>query len=219
MSPPHIMSFSQATEQRRSIRALHATSPVPDNHIVHLAEQAIRYVPSAFNSQTPRLAVLFGENHKRFWSITADALFVKIGEQRWNEGTKDRIANFANSYATILFFDDAVVTKETRDNCPDVYKDKVEDWVHQSNGMHQYYLWTALECLGFGVNLQHYNPLIDEPVRKEWDLPESWILRAQMVFGTPKEGVALPEKVQKTQVAERVLRFGDGEGKQITASF
>ncbi|MBP8190171.1 MAG: nitroreductase, partial [Aeromonas sp.] len=30
----------------------------------------------------------------------------------------------------------------------------------------------------------HYNPLIDEAVRKEWDLPASWLLRAQMPFGS-----------------------------------
>ena len=36
-----------------------------------------------------------------------------------------------------------------------------------------------------GANLQHYNPLIDEEVKKCFELPEHWILNAQMVFGTP----------------------------------
>ncbi|MDR1959368.1 MAG: hypothetical protein LBQ54_10080 [Planctomycetaceae bacterium] len=39
-----------------------------------------------------------------------------------------------------------------------------------------------------GASLQHYNPLIDEAVRKEWNLPESWQLIAQMPFGLPLEG-------------------------------
>jgi hypothetical protein len=43
----------------------------------------------------------------------------------------------------------------------------------------------ALASEGFGANLQHYSPLIDEDVRKTWDLPESWTLDAQMVFGVP----------------------------------
>jgi predicted oxidoreductase (fatty acid repression mutant protein) len=43
----------------------------------------------------------------------------------------------------------------------------------------------ALASEGFGANLQHYSPLIDEDVRKTWDLPESWKLDAQMVFGVP----------------------------------
>jgi predicted oxidoreductase (fatty acid repression mutant protein) len=49
--------------------------------------------------------------------------------------------------------------------------------------MHQFVIWTALEAEGLGASLQHYNPLIDEAVRKQWNLPESWQLIAQMPFG------------------------------------
>ncbi|MDC4736251.1 nitroreductase, partial [Acinetobacter baumannii] len=31
--------------------------------------------------------------------------------------------------------------------------------------------------------LQHYNPLIDDAVKAEWNIPASWNLRAQMPFG------------------------------------
>jgi predicted oxidoreductase (fatty acid repression mutant protein) len=51
-------------------------------------------------------------------------------------------------------------------------------------------VWTALESLGFGANLQHYNPLINEVVAKEWSLPTEWGLVAQLVFGTPTGEVA-----------------------------
>ena len=54
--------------------------------------------------------------------------------------------------------------------------------------MHQLAIWTMLEELGFGVNLQHYNPLIDESVAKEWNIPASWKLMAEMPFGTPLGG-------------------------------
>lgn len=46
-------------------------------------------------------------------------------------------------------------------------------------------VWTALESEGFGANLQHYSPLIDEQIAKTWDLPASWKLDAQLVFGVP----------------------------------
>ena len=49
--------------------------------------------------------------------------------------------------------------------------------------MAQYMVWTLLEAEGFGVNLQHYNPLIDEAVRAEWNVPADWTLRVQLVFG------------------------------------
>ena len=32
--------------------------------------------------------------------------------------------------------------------------------------------------------MQHYNPLIDELIAGEFDLPSNWKLRAQMPFGS-----------------------------------
>lgn len=66
-------------------------------------------------------------------------------------------------------------------------------------------VWTALESLGFGANLQHYNPLIDERAAQEWSIPRDWRLVAQLVFGSP-EGEA-KEKMQKP-VEERVRVYG-----------
>lgn len=51
--------------------------------------------------------------------------------------------------------------------------------------MHQLVIWTALEEVGFGASLQHYNPIIDESVQEEWSLPSTWKLIAQMPFGKP----------------------------------
>ncbi|KUI52630.1 Putative nitroreductase HBN1 [Cytospora mali] len=44
-------------------------------------------------------------------------------------------------------------------------------------------VWTSLEAEGLGANLQHYNPLIDAKVVSEWNIPQSWKLSAQLVFG------------------------------------
>ncbi|KAJ5580036.1 Nitroreductase [Penicillium hispanicum] len=210
-SPIVTMSFSEATQQRRSIRALEPKTTVPDSTIVKLAEAAVLTVPSAFDSQTTRLTVLLGNDHKRLWSLTAEVLLAKLGEERWNGGTKDRIANFANGYGTIMFWDDQLSATAMKENAPDVFQDKVEEWVHQSNGMHQYYLWTALEALGLGVNLQHYNPLIDAVVQKTWSVPSDWKLRAQMVFGVPKKDSAPGEKSQKLPLDQKVQVFGANE--------
>ncbi len=51
--------------------------------------------------------------------------------------------------------------------------------------MHQLVVWTALEAEGLGATLQHYNPLIDDEVKKEWNVPSNWKLIAQMPFGNP----------------------------------
>ena len=49
--------------------------------------------------------------------------------------------------------------------------------------MHQYVLWTALDTEGLGCNLQHWNPLPDIRIQHEFDIPELWKLKAQLVFG------------------------------------
>jgi predicted oxidoreductase (fatty acid repression mutant protein) len=50
--------------------------------------------------------------------------------------------------------------------------------------------------------LQHYNPLIDEAVAKEFKVPSSWRLAGEMVFGTE---VAKPGEKDYTPIDERVL--------------
>lgn len=207
-SPIVTMSFTEAAQKRRTIRGLEPKTTVPDSTIIKLAEAAILTVPSAFNSQSARLTVLFGGDHKRLWSIAADTLLARIGEERWNEGTKDRMANFANAYGTILFWDDQSCAAAMEEHAPDIYKDKTDEWMQQSNGMHQYYLWTALNALGLGVNLQHYNPTIDVEVHKTWGVPSEWQLKAQMVFGVPKDGSAPGARLQKLPMEQRLQVFG-----------
>jgi predicted oxidoreductase (fatty acid repression mutant protein) len=138
--------------------------------------------------------------------MTGAALEKHLGAERYNSANTDRITAYGKGYGTILFWDDTDAVEQMRKGAADHYKDKVDEWVHQSNGMHQYYLWVALEAHGLGVNLQHYNPLIDDEVRKEWGISPSWTLRAQMVFGLPEEGLVLAEKEQKVAMEER-LRF------------
>ena len=66
-------------------------------------------------------------------------------------------------------------------------------------------VWTGLESLGFGANLQHYNPLIDAPVATEWEIPRDWKLVAQLVFGSPEGG---PNEKSQKPIEERVKVFG-----------
>lgn len=62
-------------------------------------------------------------------------------------------------------------------------------------------VWTILRERDIGANLQHYNPVIDAKVKKLLDLPESWILLAQMPFG----GIAAqPDPKEKEDVSLRV---------------
>ena len=59
---------------------------------------------------------------------------------------------------------------------------------------------------GMGASLQHYNPLIDDEVRKVWNLSDDWKLIAQMPFGVP---VAQPGSKEVMSLDERVFEFTD----------
>lgn len=83
-----------------------------------------------------------------------------------------------------------------------LYKDNFPIWSLQSNGMLEFAVWTMLEDEGLGASLQHYNPLVDEGVRKAWNLPASWKLLAEMPFGSveapagTKEFLPLEERMK-----------------------
>lgn len=66
-------------------------------------------------------------------------------------------------------------------------------------------VWAGLETLGFGANLQHYNPLIDASLAKTFNVPSEWNLKAQLVFGSIESPAG--EK-QFKPVEERVKVFG-----------
>lgn len=55
-----------------------------------------------------------------------------------------------------------------------------------------------------GGILQHYNPLIDEKVKNEWNIPEHWKLIAEMPFGKP---TFQPGEKEFQPVEERVKTF------------
>jgi predicted oxidoreductase (fatty acid repression mutant protein) len=84
------------------------------------------------------------------------------------------------------------------------YAENFPLWSHQTSAMHQFAIWTMLEEIGFGVNLQHYNPLIDEEVAREWKLPSTWKLIAEMPFGVP---TSEPGEKQYQPIDDRVKIF------------
>lgn len=74
--------------------------------------------------------------------------------------------------------------------------------------MHEFVLWTALEAEGFGANLQHYNPIVNQKVTAQWKLPEDWELDAQLVFGvSATKEPSLPKEFKKVE-GERFFTFG-----------
>lgn len=177
-------TFEEALEHRRTYYSIGSDSPVLDEEIVHVVREAVKYVPSAFNSQSTRIVLLFGDEHKKLWNIVKATLKKLISAEAFVQTEAKIDGCFAGGHGTVLYFEDTSVVKKLQDAFPS-YKDRFPTWSQHTSAMHQLAVWTMLEDLGLGASLQHYNPLIDEEVRRTWNLPEEWELVAEMPFGTP----------------------------------
>ena len=178
-------TLREAIVSRRSVYNISKKAVVSDDEIMETVRRCVKYAPSAFNSQSGRLLVLFGDAHDKLWDIVMDILKKRLAPERFSK-TEEKLNKFKKGYATILVFEDqATVTRLSNEN--PAYKDTFPLWSLQSSGMLQYLLWASLEDLGFGASLQHYNPLIDEQVRQTWGVPEEWKLLSQIPFGKPTE--------------------------------
>ena len=167
--------------KRRSIYNLGKDIPVSEDVVVNLIKKAIEIAPTAFNSQSARLVILIKESHLKFWNIVLDTLKKIVPENKF-DNTQKRILSFANGYGTILFFEDMNIVHELENKYPE-YAKNMSIWAEQSNGMLQYMVWSLLANENIGANLQHYNPIVDEDVKKEFNINSSWKLIAQMPFG------------------------------------
>ena len=194
--------FQEAVIHRRTNYALGKNIPVLSSQIVAAVERMTKEVPSPFNIQSARVVLAMGEHHDKVWNITKDALKKIVPADKFS-ATEAKLNGFAAGYGTILYFEETETIKDMQKKFP-LYADNFPIWASQANGMLQFAIWTILDNMGLGVNLQHYNPLIDEEVKKYFKVPESWTLVAEMVFGEILE----PAKpIDKLPIEERVKVF------------
>ncbi len=178
-------NYYEAMKARRSTYALTRETTIDKKKIKEVVEHSLDYTPSAFNSQSGRVVVLFGDDHDKFWEITKSSLISAQPEERHRE-TAEKIDNFRNSFGTALFFEDYDTIENLQTQFPKA-KDNFTLWSYQSSGMLQYNVWTSLAAEGLGASLQHYNEAVEEEVKKQYNLPSKWKLMAQMPFGKPAQ--------------------------------
>lgn len=169
-------------KKRRSQYALGKSLPLAKEAVSNLIQEAIKWSPSSFNSQSSRAVILFDAQSEKLWNITEEALR-KIVPTDAFAATKSKIDSFAAGAGTVLFYEDVDTVKGLQEQFP-TYSDNFPIWSEQASGMAQLAVWTALAEVGIGASLQHYNPLIDDEVAASWHVPASWKLRAQMPFGS-----------------------------------
>ena len=184
-------SFKEAIQHRRTHYGIGNNSPISDNEIHEIIKTAVTHV------------LLQGESHKKLWEIVKDTLR-KIVPAEAYKATEAKIDNsFEAGYGTVLFFEDTAVVEGLQKQFPS-YKENFPVWSQQTSAMHQFAVWTMLEDAGFGASLQHYNPLIDEAVAKQWHINPNWKLIAEMPFGTSTQE---PGEKQFAPLEERILVF------------
>lgn len=195
--------FYTAVKDRRSIYGINKEITISNEKIQELINHAVKYTPSAFNSQSARVLVLLGEQHDKLWNITKETLRKIVPSEKFGP-TEEKMKSFGSGYGTILFFENTEVIEDLQKQFAS-YAENFPNWSQQSSGMLQYVIWTSLEIEGLGASLQHYNPLIDDEVKKEWSIPASWKLIAQMPFGNP---TMEPGEKEFKPLEERIKVYG-----------
>lgn len=175
-------TFIESIALRRTIYGLGNTLPVAKAEVTKTIQEAVRLAPSAFNSQSARVVILYGDESKKLWKIVLDALMKIVPEDQVAD-TKAKIAGFDSGAGTAMVFEDMDVIKGLQDAMP-LYKDNFALWSKHGTGLTQFSIWSALANIQVGASLQHYGNLIEDEVKKVWNLPSSWSLIAQMPFGS-----------------------------------
>lgn len=177
---------------RRSIYALGKDIPASDDEVIDFIRRTTELVPDAFNMKSQRVVVVLGEKQDALWDTVYDVFGGKVA--------REKIDGFKAAHGTVLYFYDNAVINAMQEKVP-AYAQNFPIWALQSNGMLQFSVWTGLRAMGIGANLQHYNPVIDDAVKKMFGLPDTYVLLAQMPFGSIK---ALPDPKPAEDVDRRV---------------
>lgn len=187
------MNIIESLKYRRSYYNINKELPVEGKQVIDMIKTITELVPDAFNMKSSVVAVAFNEQHDEVWDHIYDAFDGKV--------SREKIDSFKAGAGTILYFYDQSIVEAMQQQFP-LYADNFPIWANQANGMLQLSIWSGLRELGIGASLQHYNPIIDECIHKLFDLPENYVLVAQMPFGGI---VSEPETKEKEDISKRVL--------------
>lgn len=196
------MDFMDALRNRRSIYALGKNTELSDLEIQALITEAMRLSPSSFNSQSSRAVILMNDFHNKFWEIVTQTLKKMVSEDAF-ASTQKRMNGFMAGKGTVLFYEDQTVITDLQEKYP-LYAENFPIWSEHSTAMAQLAVWTVLSEHHIGASLQHYNPIADAEVAQEFQVPITWKLRAQLVFGSI-EGDAYPKEMMKDEDRFKIL--------------
>ena len=195
-------SIYDLIKKRRSYRKLTKSDKIDSEVIEEILKTAL-YVPSAFNMQSYRIILLEGQSNQDLWDIVEEKLIEKMGEEKYiTRKQPEKIKGFRGGNGTILFFEDDKVV-EKKGNIAKSYKALFPNWSEQGSGIIQYAVWLMLTDKGLDASLQHYNPMIDERVKKRFKTEDGWRLISQMPYGIGEEKI----EAREFEPFEKIVRF------------
>ncbi|WP_432786413.1 hypothetical protein AAEX37_00526 [Oligella sp. MSHR50489EDL] len=197
------MKFYDLAKKRRSIYHLGKNISQSNAEVYEIIKNIVNEGPSSFNSQSSRVVVLFDEAHEALWDLTREALRAIVPADSF-EATNAKMDAFKAARGTVLFYEDQDPVENLQNKFP-LYAQNFPTWSEHSSAIAQYGVWMALAESDIGASLQHYNPLIDAEVAKRWDIPETWVLKAQMPFGSVESPATPKDYIDE---ADRFRAFG-----------
>ena len=195
-------TFVDLAEKRRSIYALGTDSNYSKKDIENRIREVVKQVPSAFNSQTTRVVVLFDSANEKFWNHIYDVQQNVLEGDMWDM-MSGIITGAKNGIGTVLFFED----KEAVEGMP-AQGVRQEAYKQNNNANAQYAVWLALAEMDLGASLQHFNvgyeQGFDKGTKEMFNLPESYEMLAQMPFGSVEQQAGEKEHID-TDVQVKVF--------------
>ncbi|KAG0664371.1 putative nitroreductase [Maudiozyma exigua] len=168
-------TYLNAIANRRTIYNL--TPKLPQNvsieDIQAVIQAIIKDTPTALNSQENRAIIVTGNTHRKIW----DAVIKSIPGEN---GKKRPISARDEAYGCVIFFTEQNTVKKFQADFP-AAADAFPVAASHTTGAAQINSWTALETMGLGCHLQHYNDAVRAALGNL--VPESWTVNSQLCFG------------------------------------
>lgn len=196
-------AFTELVQSRRTRYAIGNNTDVSKETVIARIREVAREIPTALNSQTSRLVLVFGEDNEKLWRYILDVQKDVMPAAMW-EKMSGVMEVAKGAFGTVLFFEDldAVAT-----NMP-LQPARAEAYKQNNNANVQFATWLALTELGLGASLQHMNvghaEGYDKGILEMFNLPANYELIAQMPFGSI-EGEANPKQYIADDVRVQVI--------------
>ena len=168
--------YLNAIANRRTIYNLTPTLPqnVSIEDIQAVIQAIIKNTPTALNSQENRAIIVTGKTHRKIWDAVIESIPGESGKKRPTSARDE-------AYGCVIFFTEQNTVKKFQADFP-AAADAFPVAASHTTGAAQINSWTALETMGLGCHLQHYNDAVRAVLGNL--VPESWTVNSQLCFGS-----------------------------------